>query len=532
MSIEDSPTVEHRRYQTGADVDGSPTVEQRRPADDSPTVEIDPATVTGSAPQGGGLSSGMRWSGISMAGRQVFTVLFTIVLARIVGPDSFGIVAQATVYIGVVGLLLDQGFSSALIQRPIVEKDMPGAVVTVNLGIGALLAVITVAIAPAWALFMETPALTGVLMALAPTLFIRSLAITPRAMLLRGMEFRKIGIADITSAALGGAVGVTYAALGGGYWALVAQILSTDIVLAVVMLLAGAGRWPNLRMHRLKEIAGFSWRAFAAGLLINSVSRNIDNVLVGRFQGPEQLAFYGLAYRLLLLPVQLASTMIGTVLFPAFSRLAGNLTALASETAKATRALAALVLPAMALVAAAAPQIVLLLFGHDWLPAVPIVQVLATAGAFQAIYTPSHAPLVLGLGEAGLNLKLAWLTTIVSTVGIVAGLPFGAIGVAIGYTIATVALVPVEWVVRRRLVGMTLRSQIATLGPGLHVGFWMAVVYLAIAVAIDGHDLIVLIAGLAAAVAAALAVLRLAHRTQLRELLSMGNSLAGRFGRS
>src|SRR5690242_21665409 len=106
----------------------------------------------------------MRWSGSSVAGRQVCQVLFTIAVARMIGPEAFGIVAQAVVYIGVIGLLVDQGFSSALIQRPVVERDMPGAVVTVNLAIGALLTAITLAIAPAWAAFMETPRLTLVLL--------------------------------------------------------------------------------------------------------------------------------------------------------------------------------------------------------------------------------------------------------------------------------------------------------------------------------------------------------------------------------
>jgi PST family polysaccharide transporter len=486
-----------------------------------------PAGATGGA-TGSTLSSSVRWSGISVAGRQLFQVLFTVVLARMIGPESFGIVAQAVVYIGIIGLLLDQGFSSALIQRPQIERDMPGAVVTVNLGVGVLLTVVTLAVAPAWAAFMETPQLTLVLIALAPTLFVRAVSVTPRAMLLRTMQFRKIGVADITSAAVGGALGVVFAVLGASYWALVVQIVSTDLVLVVIMLLVGAGRWPNLRMHRLREIAGFSWRAFAAGLLINSVSRNIDNVLVGRFQGPEQLAFYGLAYRLLLLPVQLASTMIGNVLFPAFSRLADNLAALRAETERATRALATLVLPAMALVAAAAPQIVVLVFGHQWEPAVPIIQVLAMAGAFQAIYSPSTVSLVLGLGHAVLNLRLAWLTTIVSTVAIVAGLPFGAIGVATGYTVATFLLVPVEWLIRRRLVDMSLRSQVATLAPGVHVSIWMAAAYLLVARGFGGHHLLGLALGVPAAAAVGLAVLRLAHRALLAELIHMGGRLMGR----
>ena len=493
-------------------------LEEQTAVDDAPQTR----------PAGTGLSSGMRWSGISVAGRQVCQVLFTIAVARMIGPEAFGIVAQAVVYIGVVGLLVDQGFSSALIQRPVVERDMPGAVVTVNLAIGAMLTAITLAVAPAWAAFMESPRLTLVLAVMAPTLFVRSAGVTPRALLLRTMQFRKIGIADVASAVVGGALGGVAAALGASYWALVVQILSTDLVLVVMMVVVGAGRWPNLHLYRLREIAGFSWRAFAAGLLINSVSRNIDNVLVGRYQGPTQLAFYGLAYRLLLLPVQLASTMIGTVLFPTFSRLADNHAALRSETARATRALATLVVPAMALVAAAAPQIVLLVFGHQWVPAVPIVQVLAMAGAFQAIYSPSSASLILGLGRAKLNLRLAWLTMTVSTIGIVSGLPFGALGVAIGYSVATAVLVPVEWLVRRHLIGMTLRTQVALLAPGVHVAFWGAVAYLLVAVVIPGHDLVVLALGLAAAVAAGFTVLRFAQRAELAELVHMANRLLGR----
>lgn len=449
-------------------------------------------------------------------------------LARLVGPEAFGIVAQAAVYIGIVGLLLDQGFSSALIQRRSVESDMPGAIVTVNLAVGAALTALTIAIAPAWASFMSTDALTLVLAVMAPTLLIRAASITPRAMLLRSMQFRKIGIADITSAVAGGALGVLVAMLGGSYWAIVVQIVSTDVVLVLMLLAVGAGNWPNLHMRRLREIAGFSWRAFAAGLLINSVSRNIDNLLVGRFQGAQALAFYGLAYRLLLLPVQLACTTIGNVLFPAFSRLSHDLEALRVELARATRALAMLAVPTMALVAASAPQVVPLLFGGEWRPAVPIVQVLAMAGAMQAIYQPSTAPVVLGLGQAKLNLRYAWLTTVMATVGIVAGLPFGPFGVALGYSVAAGLIVPVEWWIRRRLLQVSLRTQAATLIPALHVAAWVAGSYLLVAVAITGRDALVLVLGIGLAALAGLAVLRLVHRAQLAELLYMANRILGR----
>ncbi len=476
----------------------------------------------------GGLSSGMRWSGISTLGREVSRVVFTVLLARLIGPDAFGIVALAAVYVGILSLLLDQGFSSALIQRPEVEPDMPGAVVSVNLAVGGFLTLTTVAVAPLWADFMSTSALTMVLIVMAPTFLIRSMAITPRAMLLRGMEFRKMAIADIASAAAGGALGLAVAVFGGSYWAIVVQIVATDAVLVLVLFLVGAGKLPNLHLRWLREIAGFSWRAFAAGVLVNSVSRNLDNLLVGRFQGAQALAFYGLAYRLLLLPVQLASLTIGGVLFPAFSRLAENLAALRLELARATRALAMIALPIMALVAAAAPQVVLLLFGPQWMPAVPIVQVLAMAGALQAIYQPSTIPLVLGLGHAKLNLKYAWLTTILAIIGIVAGLPFGPFGVAVGYSAVTLLIVPVEWAIRRRLLGESLGSQAAILLPGCHVAIWSAAAYLLVAVAIPGRDAIVFLLGLVAAAVAGYSVLRLVHRGQLDEMVHMAKRMAGR----
>jgi O-antigen/teichoic acid export membrane protein len=476
------------------------------------------------------LSSGMRWSSVSVVGREVSRTIFTILLARLVGPHDFGIVAQAMVYVNIVALLLDQGFSSALIQRKQIEPDMPGAVVSVNLAVGAALTAATIAIAPLWASFMRTPQLLLVLVVLAPKLLIGAGAITPRAMLMRSMEFRKIGIADTVAAMSGGALGLTVALVGGGYWAVVVQVLSTDIVLLLMLLALGAGWRPNLHFRQLRDIAAFSGRAFAAGLLINSVSRNIDNLLVGRFQGAQALAFYGLAYRLLLLPVQLACTTVGAVLFPVFARLAHDLTSLGAEMARATRALAVLSLPVMALVAAAAPQLVAVIFGPLWEPAVPIVQVLAIAGALQAIYQPSTGPLALGLGQAKLNLRYAWLTTVVATVGIVAGLPFGPFGVAVGYTAATGLLVPVEWLIRRHLLGMTLRAQIASLIPAVHVALWVAGMYLVTAAAIPGHEMLALAFGTVMAGCTGAAVLRLAHRSLWAELIHMANRILGRAG--
>jgi O-antigen/teichoic acid export membrane protein len=473
-----------------------------------------------------GLASGMRWSAITVVGREGARMIFAIILARLVGPEAFGTFAQAAVYMVLVGWFLDQGFTSALIQRPRIPPELPGAVASVTLAIAGVLTAATLAVAPAWAGFMNTPELSLVLTLLAPSLLLRAGCLTPRALLLRNLAFRRFGIAEITGATVGGALGVTAAMLGAGHLALVVQFVSTDAVLLAMYLALGTGTWPNLRISTLGDIVGFSLREFGAGI-VSSVARNVDNLLIGKFQGPEALAFYGLGYRLLLFPVQMCSATIGGVLFPTFSRLADDLDAIRSEVSRATRALASVVLPAMALVATAAPQAVVVLFGSDWEPAVRIVQVLAIAGAFQAIYEPSTHALVVGLGHAKLYLRYTLLATSVAVVGITIGVPFSPLAVAVGYATATVALLPVQWIIRRRLLAMSVSSQIRALSPGIHVGLWVAASYTVVAVLVAANDAVALALGVPVSGAVGLVVLRIVHPAQFAELVHILGRVLG-----
>jgi O-antigen/teichoic acid export membrane protein len=474
-----------------------------------------------------GLASAFGWSGVSALAREVSRAAFTVLLARLIGPEDFGVAAQAMVYIFIVGLLVDPGFSSALIQRKNVEPEMPGVVASGNLAAGTVLTLITIAIAPLWAGFMHTPELMQVLIALAPTLLIASAIVTPRAMLIRNMQFRTIAIADTFGVVGGGVLGLVSAIIWSNYWAVVVQIVGTNALTLIILIVLRATYRPNLKLGYLREIAAFSWRAFLAGLLLTSVARNIDNLLIGRFQGPQALAFYSLAYRLLLLPVQFAGNSVSAVLFPAFSRLVHDVPAMAAEMARATRTLAALSFPAMALISAAAPQLISLIFGPEWAPAVPIVQVLGIVGAIQTTYVPTD-PFLLGTGRAKLNLRYAWISAIVTILGILAGLPFGPFGVAAGYAAATVLLLPVEWLIRRQILGMGIGQQIRSLLPGCHTALWVVVAYMAVAAMLADNDLVALLAGGSAGLLVGVVVMRLAHRELFAELANMCARIVGR----
>lgn len=463
-----------------------------------------------------------------MFGREGSRLIFTVLLARLLGPHEYGVAAQTTVLIAIVCILVDQGFSAALIQRPSLPPEMPGATVSINLAIGTILTAATAAISPLWASFMNTPALGPMLAVLSIELVIRSAAITPRAMLIRTMQFRTIAVVDTLGVISGGALGLVAALIWHNAWAVVIQLISTDLIGLLVISVLGVAYRPNLRMRHVLELFGFSWRASATGVLLNSVATNVDNVLIGWRWGPIALANYALAYRLLMLPVSLATASVGPVLLSGFSRMTSDTAGAGIQMTRTIRALAILFVPAMALVAVAAPQWIAIFFGPQWRSAVPIIQVMTLAGAVQAVYKCSTASLLLGFGRATFALRYALLVTAVTTVGILAGLPFGVFGVAVGLSTATGLLLPIEWIIRKRVLHMPVRAQILSLVPAVHAGAWMVAVYLATARFVPSEGIGVLVVGAALSVAAGVLVVRLCHRTLYDELSEIGRRLGGR----
>lgn len=421
-------------------------------------------------------STAIGWSAIAVIGRQAFQLTFGIVLARLLGPQLFGVVGLATIFITLTVLLLDQGLSSALIQRQRLSPGTPGAAATLNLMSGALLGAATQVAAPVIAAFFHSPGLVPVLRLLGVGLLVKALAVAPRALLGRRLQFRALAVADLAGASIGAAAGILCAVLGAGYYSVVVQTIVLDLVVAVILLRAAHGPRPNMQFRELATILPFGARIFATNC-IAYMSRNFDNILVGRYLGISQLAFYGMAYRVLVIPVQLLGQTVNRVLFPFLSRVAGDRARVAETLLWSTQLLAYLAVPSMVLLACSAHEIVLLALGRRWLPSAPLISVLALAGARETVFyvTPS---LMKALNHASLNLIYEIGATTVQLTGIVVGLQFGLLGVAIGYALAGLCLTPVLMLIQRQLTGVTLGRQVAVLVPALHAASWASGAYL------------------------------------------------------
>ena len=441
-----------------------------------------------------------RWTAGSTVARQALQVAAAVVLARLLGPQTYGLISVATLFTVVSTLILDQGLASALIQRPVLGRTLPGAVATLNLVVGAVLAGLTWILAPSIAGFFGAPDLPPLLRALALGLTIKAAAIVPRAMLTRELDFRTVGRAEILGAVVGTAAGVTAGFAGAGAFAFVIMTVLTDIAVLAALLVGGPRHPPNLHLRQVGEILPFSLRVFGTNI-IAAFSRNTDNVLVGRYLGVTQLSFYGMAYRVLVLPVQLIGQTAARLMFPLLSREAGDQHALARRLLVCTQLLATATVPVMAWLACAAHQLVPIVLGPQWQPTAAIISVLALAGAREAVYyvTPS---LMKATGNAALNLRFEIASTLIQVTGIVIGLRFGVVGVAAGYALAGLAVTPILLLVQRRLTALSVRRQLGALIPPIVCGAAGAAAYLAVA-AIAGSPWVALVGGSAGYVVAA-----------------------------
>lgn len=462
------------------------------------------------------LRGAFGWSAVSVIGRQASQIVFALYLAALIGPAQFGIVSASTIYVSLTALTLDQGLASALIQRPRLEPGVAGAVATLNIAIGIALAVATWGLAPAMADFFNAPELVSVLRALGVGLILKAVAINPRAMLMRGLRFRIIAVSEVLGGVIGAAVGIAAAMQGAGYWALVWQVIATDAVFAVILLGTRAGGRPNLHLRKVTELLPFSLRIFGArGLAF--FSRNVDNILVGRYLGLTQLSAYSLAYRALSLPVQFVGQTVGRVAFPALSRMAESGKPLVPTVLQITGMLAAASVLPMTLVAVAAPELVHAVLGPEWVDAIPVLSILAIAGARETVMQTPHS-LMRALGRGRLILWFEVGATVLQVTGIAIGLAWGIVGVAVGYFVAGLLLTPVLLAIQYRLVGITLWQQAAAVWPFVHAVAWGSAVYLLIR-SLGMGDASTLVVGAVAYTVVAIAVLWFVHRPTVQRLV-------------
>jgi O-antigen/teichoic acid export membrane protein len=382
-------------------------------------------------------------------------VVAVVVLARLLGPKDYGLVGMVTALTGVLTWFRDFGLSAAAVQRPDITGDQHSTLFWINVLFGALLTFVTLATAPAIARFYHEPRLIWVAAVLGTTFLFNAVGIQHSALLQRQMRFTALAAISVVSLMVGTAIGIGGAAVGYGYWALVAQSVTTPLVASIGFWLAtgwvpGMPRWcadTRSMMH------------FGGTLTLNGIIAyigfNADKVMIGRFLGVDAIGIYGRGFYLVSVPIDNLNSAVGEVAFSALSRLQNDPTRLKRYFLKGFSLVLGLTLPITIACALFADDVVLVLLGPKWQASTEIVRLLAPTIAVLAVINPMGW-LILSLGLVRRSLKIALVFAPIMIFGCVMGLPHGAAGVAFAYSLVMVLwMVPhVAWCVHGTAVSI------------------------------------------------------------------------------
>ena len=382
------------------------------------------------------VTSGVFWSGAGRVAQQVIQFGLSVILARLLSPGDYGLMAMVMVFTGFAGMLADAGFNTALVQK----KDMTAAhvhtVFWITFASGVLLLAITFFIAPAMAGFYHAPALRDIFRVIAVNFVIGSFGNVPSALLQKEMRFRVMAKIDTAALILSGVVGVVMAWCGAGVWSLVAQPILATLVTS--LLRCWACRWvPRFIFcpKALKEIWEFSGHMFGF-LFINYWARNADKLVVGKYFGSVALGLYSRAFSLMLLPLLQINSVINQIMLPALSSIQEDKERVGRIYLRAVGIISLLSSPLMLGLCVVAGPFVLTVYGAKWSGVTPILQVLALVGLVQSLVSISG----LLLQSQGRSDKLFYWWTFFYSLFIVSFLVGAAIGsvyaVAMCYAVA------------------------------------------------------------------------------------------------
>jgi O-antigen/teichoic acid export membrane protein len=403
------------------------------------------------APLGGQVFRGSWISLVSQATMLGLRLVSTVVLARLLTPRAYGVVAMVTVVTGFIGLFKTLGLGTATIQAPQLTHAQLNGVFWINVGFGCLAMLVTIAIAPAMAWFYGEPQVTALTLALAVTFVFGGSGVQHAALLRRHFRFGTAAAIDVSSAVFGAATTIVFALGGAGPWSLVAGLIAIELCNVVLLWFAVEWRPTRPRIDaKISEMVGLGRDLTLFNVLVYW-ARNLDNFLIGRYWGSTQLGLYSRAYQLLLLPLQQVTTPLSTVAISALSRLSGEDVRYQQAYVRLLEKVAIACMPMTTFLFVEGHRLIAVLLGATWMDVVPIFRPLAIAGMVQ----PVSATLIWLLVSQGRRQDLRrWSFTgpAFTCAAIVAGLPGGPVGVATMYAAVDILVrTPLlVWLVSRR----------------------------------------------------------------------------------
>ena len=473
--------------------------------------------------QGGGLAraalNGVAWQGASFFLGKVLVLVSTAILARLLSPSAFGVVALALVFITFADVVTDLGVAQALVFFPADRRCNDGALVVCLAVSGAFVGLAMLA-APLVASFFGHQEIIGMFRVLSLALLVRATGQVPDALLRKSLRFRPRTIAELNRALVQGAASVVLALLGYGPWAIIDGYLLGCAVWSLLLWRAvpyrpGASFW-RLRGAGLRPLLQFGAPAAGTAFLLCLVF-NVDYLIVGRLLGARALAYYTLGFRIPELVIISVFNVISVVAFPLFSRVRDDEQRLHGGYLFGLRVQAIYGVAAGVGLAMAAPMIVHVVFGNPWEPAIVPLEALALYAAFRSLGLGPHEAF-RGIGRPDLLVKLSLLRFAVVVPALLLGVKFGIAGVSWAQAATALPLALIMQAVASRVLGIPLIQIGRSLRPAVAVSLGVALAMAPVRFLMVGPEPIRLALAILAGIAGATLAIAIADRRFTAEI--------------
>lgn len=402
---------------------------------------------------------GLGWSTVGEVAKIAIQLAGIAIMTRLLPPSDFGLVALAAIFTAFAALIQDFGTSTALVQRKEINQSLISTIFWLNILIGLGLCLVIAAISPAAAYLLQEERLTPVLLALSVVFPISTAGAMHRALMQRERRFKILVRQEVVNGILSLACAVIAARLGFGVYSLVVQHVVTVAMSTGQSWFSNKARpgweWSNAEFRQ-------TWH-FTSHLLafrcLTYFSGNADNILIGRFLGAVELAWYSMAYRIMVVPVQSMGRVVTRVMLPHFSSTQDDPAKLGRQFVAMLSLLAALAWPGFALVWGLREPFVDVLFGPQWDRVADVMAWLSLAGMMK-VMAYHTGTLLTSLANTRQLRNNGLISSTGNVLAFAAGLPFGIVGVAAGGFVMSVIMAAYILHVALRLVGQNL----ATLG--------------------------------------------------------------------
>lgn len=370
------------------------------------------------------VTQGLKWQAVNIAGRQLFSLVVFTLLARLLDPADFGLMGLIYLYLLLTGMLTDQGMGTALVQRASLQPQHWDTAFWFGIGCASVICLSTILLAAPLALLLGEPRLTPLLRWASLSIVFTAAASIQQTFFAREMDFRRPALRNLVGSLAGGSVGICMALTGCGVWALVGQQLASALSGTAFLWLVSTYR-PTLRFSypHLRELLGVSSSVFIS-TLISFITSRLDQLVIGRFAGANDLGLYVVAGKAPELAKMAILQPVTDVLVPAMAKLQHDHSRMRQVIYQGTELNAVVMFAVYVGIAAISNDLVPVLFGSKWAPAADVCALLslyALAGALQVFFYPA----LIATGLTGGFVALSAIQAVGVLLACVAGIGFG-----------------------------------------------------------------------------------------------------------